>query len=233
METCGWGMGQGQAKEEEAWVSPEPRPQRNPRPGPPPNPNPPPPPIRPTAGFISTPVRTQLTVPSHMVAPKSQNPSTPHPTQKPPHPLRAHTAPSRPPPPPAPKPTTPTTQVGDDPEDPIIGTVAHVPYPRGLEMGAVRGVHRNKGGVVWVQYPGNTTLYEVARGLLLPSPEEAETYQREARGGGGRRRQRPPLSPLTPRLTPSLTNPTQPPQKPPNPIDKENPWYTLVNPNSF
>ena len=36
-----------------------------------------------------------------------------------------------------------------------------------------------------MQYPGKTTLYEVARGLLFPSPDEAETYRREAAEGGG------------------------------------------------
>ena len=50
-------------------------------------------------------------------------------------------------------------------------------------MGTFRGVHSNKDGVVCMEYPGHTTLYEVASGLLFPSPEEAETYWRETVGG--------------------------------------------------
>ena len=74
----------------------------------------------------------------------------------------------------------PNPQVGNGPEDPIVGTVAHFPYFGWVEMGTVRGVHRNKGGVIRVEYPGNTILYTVAHGLLFPSAEEAKTYRREA-----------------------------------------------------
>ena len=54
-----------------------------------------------------------------------------------------------------------------------------------MEMSTVRGVHQRKGGVVWVEYPGSTTLYKVARTLLFPSPEEAEAHRQQLRGGGG------------------------------------------------
>ena len=29
-------------------------------------------------------------------------------------------------------------------EDPLVGTEAHVPYPKGMEVGTVRGVHGNR-----------------------------------------------------------------------------------------
>ena len=48
--------------------------------------------------------------------------------------------------------------------------------PRGVEVGTRRGVHRRKAGVVWVEYPGNATLYEVARNLLFPTPEAAHEH---------------------------------------------------------
>ena len=69
------------------------------------------------------------------------------------------------------------------PDDPIVGTVAHVPYSIGVERGTVRGVHGRKGGDVWVEYPGGTTLYEVARHLFFPTPKEAERYREDARSG--------------------------------------------------
>ena len=72
----------------------------------------------------------------------------------------------------------------DRPGDPIVGTVVHVPYPNGGERGTVRGIHRRKYGAVWVEYPGGTTLYEVSRSLLFPSPEEAERHREEARAAG-------------------------------------------------
>ena len=57
--------------------------------------------------------------------------------------------------------------------DPIIDRVVHIPYGGGIQMGTVHGVHQRKCGVVWVEYPGTTSLYNVARILLFPSPEEA------------------------------------------------------------
>ena len=64
----------------------------------------------------------------------------------------------------------------DGAEDSLVGTKVHVPYPTGVEVGTVIGVHWRKAGVVWVEYPGNPTLYEVARGLLFPSPEAAQEH---------------------------------------------------------
>ena len=37
-------------------------------------------------------------------------------------------------------------------------------------MGTITGVHRRKAGVVRVEYRDNPELYEVARGLLFPTP---------------------------------------------------------------
>ena len=91
-------------------------------------------------------------------------------------------------PPPPPPPTKTDTPKGaekkeDRPVDQIAGTVVHVPYPTGVERGSVRGTQGRKYGAVWVEYPGGTTLYEVARPLLFPTPEEAERYRVEARAG--------------------------------------------------
>ena len=109
--------------------------------------------------------------------------------------------------------------MGDSPEDPIVGTVAHVPYPWGVEMSTVRGVHRNKGGVVWVQYGGKTNLYEVACGLLF-SPEEAETYQQD--GLGGKNKAKTTTNPSNPETNSQSNQPQPTTTEVPNPIDKEN-----------
>ena len=123
---------------------------------------------------------------------KSPNPPPP----PPPHGLRrlspppSSPTPPRPPPPTPPTPTkTDTPKAGgataekkdDRADDPIVGTVARVPYPAGLEKGTVRAVHGQKRGAVCVEYPGGNTLYEMAWHLLFPIPEEAERYWEEAR----------------------------------------------------
>ena len=43
-------------------------------------------------------------------------------------------------------------------------------------MGTVTGVHHWKSGVVWVQYPNDTTLYKVERHLLFGCAEEANAH---------------------------------------------------------
>ena len=96
----------------------------------------------------------------------------------------------------------------DRPGDLIVGTVAHVPYPTGKEKGTVRGIQGRKFRAVWVEYLGGTTLYEVPRHLLFPTPEEAERYREEARSA--KKKPKPP--PQTKRLT-SRTR-----TLPPNPL---------------
>ena len=96
-------------------------------------------------------------------------------------------------------------------DEPIVGTVAHVPYHTGVD---VRGVHGRKGGVVWVEYPGGTTLYEVARHLLFPSREEAERYREEARSG--KKKPKPP-APTNEETNLPNPNPTTEPSNPANP----------------
>ena len=46
-----------------------------------------------------------------------------------------------------------------------------LPYLKGVERGTVRGIDGRKYGALWVEYPGGTTLYEVNRSLLYPSPQ--------------------------------------------------------------
>ena len=86
-------------------------------------------------------------------------------------------------------------------------------------MGTVRGVHRKKGGVVGVEYPGNTTLYEVARGLLFPSPEKGKTYQEEA--VGGKKKANTTTVPSNPKTNHQSNRPQPNTIDPPNPVDKE------------
>ena len=97
------------------------------------------------------------------------------------------------PPPPPTKTDTPKGAEKKDNRhgDPIVGTVVHVPYPNGAERGTIRGIRGRKYGAVWVEYPGGTTLYEVSRSLLFPTPEEAERHREQARGGGQEEGQTP------------------------------------------
>ena len=92
---------------------------------------------------------------------------------------------------------------GDGADDLIFGTKVHVPYSRGVEVGTVCGVHRRKVGVVWVEYPHNPTLYEVARNLLFPSLEAAHEHLERVRKPKGKPPPPPSLqASLTRRLTP-------------------------------
>ena len=119
-----------------------------------------------------------------------------------------------PPPPPSTKTDTPKTD--DRSADPIVGTVAHVPYPTGVEKGTVGAVHGRKYGAVWVQYPSGTTLYEVSRSLLFPTLEEAERYREEARAG--KKKPNPPAL-TNEESNPPNANPTTEPTNPTNPTN--------------
>ena len=83
---------------------------------------------------------------------------------------------------------------GDGTVDPMVCTKVHVPYPTCAEMGTVTGLHRRKEGIVWVEYPGITTMYEVACGLLFPSSEVARKHLERVRKGKGK----PPPPPRPP-----------------------------------
>ena len=96
----------------------------------------------------------------------------------------------------------------------IVGSVAHFPYPTGGGEGTVRGVHGRKGGAVSVECPGGTTLYEVARHLLFPTPEEAERYRENARSG--KKKPKPP-APTNAETNLPNPNPTTEPTNPANP----------------
>ena len=140
---------------------------------------------------------------------------------------QTHRPPTRPPPQTPPPPTKTDTPKGakkkdDRPEDTIIGTVVHVPYPKGVEKGTVRGIHGRKYGAVWVEYPGGTTLYEVNRSLLFPSPEEAERHREEAQKKEGQKKTKPP-TPTNEESNPPNANPTTEPTNPPNPTNRANP----------
>ena len=112
-----------------------------------------------------------------------------------------------------PPPTKTDTRKGaekkdDRPEDPIVATVVHLPYPTGVEKATVRAIHGRKCGAVWVEYPGGTTVYEVARPLLFPTLEEAERYREEARAG--KKKPKPPV-PTNEENNPPNANPTTEP----------------------
>ena len=65
-----------------------------------------------------------------------------------------------------------------------------------------------------MEYPGGTTLYEVARPLLFPTLEEAERRREEARGAGKKKAK-------LPAPTNKESNPTQ--TLPPNPLTQLTP----------
>ena len=156
-------------------------------------------------------------------------PKRPKPPPPPPHGLRSRPRPQthqppqdchrNPPSPPPSKTDTPKGAEKKDnrPEDPIVGTVVHVPYPTGVERGTVRGIHGRKYGAVWVEYPGGTTLYEVARPLLFPTLEQAERHREEARGAG-KKKAKPP-TPTNEASNPPNANPTTEPTNPTNPTN--------------
>ena len=122
---------------------------------------------------------------------KPPAPTPPHGLRRPSPPPKGTNPPktATPPPPPTPKTDTPkvggaTTEKKDDrPDDLIVETVAHVPYSTRVEKGTVCSVHGRKGGAEWVQNPGGTALYEVARHVLFPTREEAERYREKAQAG--------------------------------------------------
>ena len=167
--------------------------------------------------------------------PKGPNPPPPAPL----HGLRRPSPPQNPPTPPRPPPQTPPTTKTDNPkgaekkddrpEDHIVGTVVHVPFPTGVERGTIRGIHGRKYGAIWVEYPGGTSLhYEVARPLLLPTLEEAKRHQEEA-PGAGKKKSKPPTptneasNPPNANPTTKHTNPTNPTNPPSGPAKMWNP----------
>ena len=198
------------------------------RPKPPPpkrSPTPPPPaPKKRKFSFESSDER------DHGAIPRPKRPKPPPPTTTTARPTKAVPAPKPTNPPktatttPAP-PTKTDTPKGaekkdDRPEDPIVGTVVHVPYPKGVERGTVRGIRGRKYGAVWVGYRGRTTLYEVNRSLLFPTPEEAERHREEARAEGPKKTK--PPTPQTKRLTPRTQT------LPPNPLTQLTPLTPLT-----
>ena len=88
------------------------------------------------------------------------------------------------------------------PDDPLVGSSVHVPYPTGVEVGTVTGAHARKSGVVWVRYPENPELYEVPRGLLFTEAEAAAAHPQKARPGK--------KTPINPPAKPQ-TEPANPP----------------------
>ena len=134
-----------------------------------------------------------------MEPPPSQKRDTPTPPSPPPPP-RLH----RPPPPPRQIP--PQRWGGVVPKNPSWALKSASCTPWGCRLGPVIGVHRRKAGVVWVGYPGNPTLYEVARGLLFPSPLFAQEHLDRVRKGEGKATPPPPSGQPDPKTNP-LTDP--------------------------
>ena len=154
--------------------------------------------------------------------------------QSPPPPIRDRPAPPSPPwpqrPPPPPR-HPPQKGGGGGANDPLVGTKVHVPYPRGVEVGTVTHVRRRKAVVVWVEYPGNPTLYEVARGRLFPSPEAGRPRTPRVCSQGQGESHPPPPPPsgqpdlkTNPLTDPKTNPPTNPKTNPPsNPKAQNNP----------
>ena len=183
-------------------AKPPPKPSRNPPPPPPP-PNPP----QRNDGSASSPGRRATTRRSPLAKspippppPPSHGLRRPSPSPNPPTPPRP---PPPPPPPPRPRPTPPRLGVQRPRRRTTVPTIRSsgrsptTPTPTG-EKGTVRSVHGRKGGAAGVEYPGGSTLYEVARHLLCPSPKEAKRYWEQARSG--KKKPKPP-PPTTKRLT--------------------------------
>ena len=72
-----------------------------------------------------------------------------------------------------------------------------------------------------MEYPGGTTLYEVNRSLLFPTPEEAERHREEARAEGPKKTKPPTPTNETP--NPPNANPTTEPTNPTYPTHPTNP----------
>ena len=71
-----------------------------------------------------------------------------------------------------------------------------------------------------MEYPGGTSLYEVARPLLFLTLEEAERHREEARAG--KKKANPP-APTNEESNPPNSNPTTEPTNPTNPSNPTNP----------
>ena len=193
-------------------TAPNPPPQAKPHPNPPPR----------NESFLSS--RPTKVTTGRSPGPKSPTPPPPPP---PPHGLRRPSPPPNPPTPPRPPPQNPpphqdrhpqgAEKKDARPEDPIVGTVVHVPDPAGVERGTVRGIHGRKYGAVWVEYPGGTTLYKVNRSLLFPTLEEAERLREEAWGAGKKKAKLP--TPTNEVSNPPNANPTTEPTNPTNPTN--------------
>ena len=108
-------------------------------------------------------------------------------------------------------------------------------------MGTVTGVDGMKASVVWVEYLSNPTLYQVARGLLFPSPDAPQEHLECVRNCKGKAPPPPKpsshLDPNTNPLTDLRTNPSTNPKTHPRvtPKHKRSPLVTphLTQPNNY
>ena len=196
-------------------TAPEPHPKAKP------HPNPPNPPPRNESFLLSRPTRVKRGDPPSQKAPPPHHRTAyeggPRPqTHQPPQDRHCQ-------PPPPPKNDTPkgAEKKDDRPEDPIVGTVIHVSYPTGVERGTALGIHGRKYGAVWVEYPGGTTLYEVARPLLFSTVEEAEGHREQDRGAA-KKKAKPP-APANEESNPPNANPTTEPTNITHPTNPTNP----------
>ena len=82
--------------------------------------------------------------------------------------------------------TNPLLKGGSGAADPLVGTKVYDPSSQGEEMGTVTDVHLRETGVVWVEYPGNPTLYEMAHGLMFPSPTATKEHHERVRNSKGK-----------------------------------------------
>ena len=70
-----------------------------------------------------------------------------------------------------------------EPNDPLVGTTAHVPCGGRVEVGTVTRVHTRKSVVVWVKYLNNPKLYLVQHHLIFGTAEAAEAHLQQVRKG--------------------------------------------------
>ena len=194
----------------------------------PPPPQAKPPPPKPQSPKLVTrkPPNGILILMTHRMDPPPPHQEAGPPPQDPP--TKATPAPKNPPPPPQ--------REGDGANHPLAGTKVHGPYPTGVEVGTITGVHRRKAGVVCAEYPDDPTMYEVAHGLLFPTPEAAQEHLERVRKGKGKATPPPPPKPsgqpdpkTNPLTNPKSTPPTNPTTNPPsNPKAQNNPTPNLT-----
>ena len=176
------------------------------------SPNPPPPTRPATKG--SRRVATKFEWESPWETP-SYNSTVPPPKKNPPPPVASSSSSStKATPAPNATPARQEKKGGGQARRPHHGHSGPHPLLKGwVEKGTMCRVHTGKGSVVWVEYLGCATRYEVARSLLFPGPKVVEEHWEDAPRG---KKGKPKPKPQTDSQTVPKPSPTKPPTDPTN-----------------